>query len=130
MAIAEAAVLFTDSLTIQLQLQVYKHFAIGKKILTILSQIPQICSPVCLTLVLESENSVPVRCSVDDSSGLSVTVTAAECGVKENEKYSVTVLAENKFNLSSYSEPVTVCELQQTFPKPDLCCVYVCCRHH
>ena len=68
------------------------------------------CSPVNLTVILESVNSVAVHCPVDDSSKLPLTLTTRDCGVKEDEKYTVTVLAENKFKLSSSSEPVTICK--------------------
>ena len=68
------------------------------------------CSPVNLTVILMSDNSVAVHCPVDDSSKLPLTLTTRDCGVKEDEKYTVTVLAENKFKLSSSSEPVTICK--------------------
>lgn len=39
-----------------------------------------------------------------------ILLTAAECDVRENVKYTVTVSAENKFNLISSSDKVYICK--------------------
>jgi hypothetical protein len=91
--ITRTAVMFTNGLTIELQLE-----------------IQEMCSPPAVTLYaeLEGEKSVSVSCTVEEISGGSATVAAGECGVRRNEKYSLTLRAENQFGLSSSSESVTV----------------------
>lgn len=39
-----------------------------------------------------------------------ILLTAAECDVRENVKYTVTVSAENKFNLTTSSDKVYICK--------------------
>ena len=108
--IRDTTVLFTDGLTIQLQLLV-KSFHYQLVVTEVLSQIPEMCSPVNLTVILEEDDtSTSVSCPVAAISGPTATVTVTECGVRENEKYSVTMRAENEFKLSSSSEPITICE--------------------
>ena len=79
------------------------------------------CSPVVsLYAELNSENTHSLSCVVEEEevNEDSVTVAAGECGAKENEKYSLTLHAENHFGLSSSSEPVTVCELGSGISPP------------
>lgn len=39
-----------------------------------------------------------------------VLLTAAECDVRENVKYTVTVSSENQFNLTNSSDKVYICK--------------------
>ena len=115
MEITHTAVTFTNSLTIELQLKVKcgNHQSPENKTNKVSFQIPDMCYPAAVTLYaeLEGEKSGSVSCTVEEISGGSASVAAGECGVRKNEKYSLTLRAENQFGLSSSSESVTICEL-------------------
>ena len=71
------------------------------------------CIPVrTILLLVDDETATTLNCSLPghDSGSVSLTVAAAECGVRENVEYSVTVGAVNRFQLSSSSQPVTLCK--------------------
>lgn len=72
------------------------------------------CFPVNYTLELKSDElTTAVVCPLlvlNISNQYYTTLITTECGMRENEEYSVIVHAENKFKFTSSSDPVIICK--------------------
>ena len=71
------------------------------------------CFPANYTLVLEDSEAAVVRCplSVSALTSQPQTALAADCGIRRDERYTATLLAENRFRLNSSSNhTVIICK--------------------